>query len=221
MRICRVDTETGSDLGELLADAQAASTPEDCVTEFAIAGGDLGSLNGVEESGGNEWRAGIDGAEPEAVSGGPVGFGDLVFLEYVGAEPDAEQEEVEVPPVGAAAPVALARLVRPRVAVRGPARFDRGRVLVRLHCPRGNGAAGCRGAVSIRFKPSARAKARVGARAAFNLRSGATRVVRAGTTRALRLAVRERRRVRLRVVAGTRAEDGGWRLTGARRFIRG
>lgn len=224
VRICRVDTETGSDLGELLADAKAASTPAGCVTGFAIAGGaDLDSVNGVEESGDGEWRVGIDGTDPEAVGDEPVGFGDLVFLEYAGVEAESESEEregVEVTPLRAPAPVAVPRLLRPRIAVRGPARLRRGHVLVRLGCPRGNGAAGCRGVVSVRFKPDRRARARSGARAGFRLRSGATRVVRARATRALRRATRERPRVRLRVVAATRAEDGGWRLTRARRFIR-
>jgi hypothetical protein len=222
VRICRVDTETGSSLGEALADAQAASTPADCVTEFAIGGGgDLDSLNGVAEAGGNEWRVGIGGDEPTAVAGKPVGFGDLVFLEYAGPESEAaEQEEIDVPPVGAAAPVALARLLRPRVAVRGPARLHRGRVLVRLDCPRGNGGAGCRGAVRVLFKRHRRGRALVGARTGFRLRSGAVRVVRAGTTRALRRTVRRRHRVRLRVVVATRAEDGGLRLTQVKRFIR-
>lgn len=222
VRVCRIDTETGSDLGKVLADAQAASTPADCVTEFAISSGaDLESLNGVAETGDDEWRVGIDGADPEAVGDGPVGFGDFVFLEYAGIGTEAEeQEETEVTPLRAPEPVALTPLLRPRIAVRGPARFRRGQVLVRLGCPRGNGAAGCRGAVSVRFKPGRRAKARSGARAGFRLRSGATDVVRARATRALRQAVRNRRRVRLRVVAGTRAVDGGWRLTRARRFIR-
>lgn len=222
VRICRIDAETGSDLGEVLAEAQAASTPAGCVTEFALAnGGDLESLNGVAESGDDEWRAGIDGSAPTAVGAEPVGLGDLVFLKYTGTT--TEPDEVDVPALrSAAAPAAGAtlRARRPRIFVQGRARLRRGRVLVRLRCPRGNGRLGCRGALQVRFKRRRRGKAQVGASTGFGLSSGTSRVVGPRATRALRRAARTRRRVRLRVVAATRAEDGGLRLTRARRFIR-
>lgn len=223
VRICRIDAETGADLGEVLAAAQAASTPAGCVTEFALAGGgDLESLNGVEESGDDEWRVGIDGSAPTAVGAEPVGLGDLVFLDYTGttSEPD---EDGDVPALRSAAEPAAAaapRVRRPRIFVQGRARLRRGRVLVRLRCPRGNGRLGCRGALQVRFKRRRRGKAQVGASTGFGLGSGTSRVVGPRATRALRRAARTRRRVRLRVVAATRAEDGGLRLTRARRFIR-
>ena len=86
VRMCRVDVEDGSDLGAVLADAKAASTPGGCVSEFATGAGPGGtgvaSLDGVAATAGYGWRIGVDGSATRAESAAPIGFGDLVFLEY-------------------------------------------------------------------------------------------------------------------------------------------
>lgn len=223
VRICRIDVATGSDLAELLTAAEAESTPADCVTEFSAAGGDgvdLASLNGVDEAAGFEWRARIDGGAPTSVATEPVGLGDLVFLAYESKaeESGGQAERVEVAPV-LAPPAARQRPRRPRVAVRGRARLRAGRVLVRLRCPRGSGS-DCRGVLQVRFRPRRDRRLRFGGKAGFRLRAGAAGTVRIRARRPLRRALRRGRRVKLRVVAATRAEDGGVRLTHVRRFLR-
>ena len=94
VRMCRVDTESGSTLAEVLADAEANSTPVPRVTEFTTHGDGLASLNGVAETPEYGWSTRVDGAP----SSGPIGFGDLVFAKFAATVVDpGPAPAVEVP----------------------------------------------------------------------------------------------------------------------------
>lgn len=220
VRMCRVDIESGSSLDAVLADAEATSVPAGCVADFTGDGaaGGLASLNGVAETADYEWRTAVDGSIPTAGNAGAIGFGDLLFLELAAkvADPTAPPK-VQVPPLRAAAK--KQRVQRPRVAVRGRARLRRnGELAVRLECPRGNGQVGCRGVLTVQFRQGQDNRLRFGGSTAFVLPSGDSRTLRVPASEAL-LHSASAGRVRLRVTAATRAEDGALRLTHARRFL--
>ena len=220
VRMCRVDIESGSSLGAVLADAEATSVPAGCVADFSGAGGPGGltSLNGVAETADYEWRTAVNGSAPSAGNEGPIGFGDLLFLDFAAkvANPSAPPK-VQVPALGAAAKQRQGQ--RPRVAVRGRARLrSDGELAVRLECPRGNGQLGCQGVLTVHFRQGQSDRLRFGGSTAFALPSGEGRTLLVPASAALRHSAGEGR-VRLRVTAATRAEDGALRLTHARRFL--
>jgi hypothetical protein len=220
VRMCRVDIESGSSLGAVLADAETTSVPAGCVADFSGAGGTggLASLNGVAETADYEWRSAVNGSAPTAGSAGSIGFGDLLFLDFAAKATDpAEPPKVEVPALGRAAKQRRAQ--RPRVAIRGRAKLQSdGELAVRLECPRGNGQVGCRGVLTVQFRQGQSDRLRFGGSTAFALPSGETRTLLVPASEALRHSAEEGR-VRLRVTAATRAEDGALRLTHARRFL--
>ena len=224
VRMCRVDVESGSDLAAVLGDAQASSVPAGCVGGFATApsggGVRVSSLNGVAETADYGWRVRIDGGPLENEATGPIGFGDLVFLDFAAkvANP-GPAPRVEVP--------ALKRRKRhehrgPRVAVLRKAEWQNGGdVAVRLRCPRGNGGEGCRGTLTIQFRPHRGAGLALGGAAPFEVASGDKGVVTVPATEALRNALARRPRLKLSLTAATRSDDGSVRLTHARRFLAG
>lgn len=224
VRMCRVDVESGSDLEEVLADALAASTPAGCVAEFQAsatgAGVRLASLNGVAETADYEWRSQVDGSAPQAELSEPIGFGDLVFLKFGPkvANP-GEPPDVDVPPLNMTKRHRKAR--GPRIAVRGKAHWHGGAVAVRLGCPRGNGATGCRGTLTIQFRRPRGGRLAMGGSTAFDIGSGESRTVAVPSTKALRHAFGNRPRLKLRITAATGGGDGARRLTRARRFLAG
>jgi hypothetical protein len=224
VRMCRVDVEAGSDLDRLLADAKAASVPSGCIAEFETQGSAAGlriaSLDGVAETAGYEWRAGLDGAAPQVALSTPIGFGDLVFLEFAAKTAGAgPPPKVDVAPLGTPAHRRLRR--GPRVALRGPVRRDGDRVAVRLHCPRGNGQIGCRGSLTIQLRRKWRGRLLDGGSAAFAIRSGDSEVVGVPAGASLRNALSRHSKVKLRITAATRSEDGAIRLTHAKRVLGG
>jgi hypothetical protein len=154
VRMCRVDVEDGSGLGAVLADAQSASTPAACVGEFATSSGPGGtgiaSLDGVAATAEYGWRVQVDGSPAQARTAEPIGFGDLVFLEYGAtvANP-GPAPKVAVPPVGPVKPQARRGA---RISIRGGARWNDGRVEVEARCPRGLGGGGCRGLLTAQFR---------------------------------------------------------------------
>ncbi len=223
VRMCRVDIETGAGLDEVLADAKAASVPASCVAEFQTeasgAGVRLLSLDGVAETSDYEWRARVNGSAAQAELAEPVGFGDLVFLQFEAkvANP-SEPPRVDVPPVKAAdRPKGTSG---PRVRLRGKARWDDGAVTVRLRCPRGNGA-GCRGTLTVQFRGHRGGRLILGGSTGFEIGSGEDGVVTVPATAALRHALPNRPRLKLHITAATDGADGAKRLTRARRFLRG
>jgi hypothetical protein len=218
VRMCRVDIESGSSLGTVLGDAKAASTPAGCVDEFtAVAGGaGVSSLDGVAETPEYGWQVRVDGGPLSSEANEPIGFGDLVFLRFAAkvANPGSAPR-VEVPPVKAPK---RRRAKGPRVAVLPKAQW-RGGVAVRLRCPRGNGEAGCRGTLTIQFRDRRGARLALGGSAPFEVASGSTRIVTVPPASALAQVLAVRPRVKLRLTAATRDEEGAVRLTHARRFL--
>jgi hypothetical protein len=221
VRMCRVDVASGSDVAAVLGDAEGSSSPAGCVAGFAVqasAGGvRVSSLNGVAAGNGYDWRVRVDGGASQGEATEPIGFGDLVFLdlEAKGASP-APPVKVEVP----ALKKAKRHHVRgPRVSVRGRAHLSDGQVSVRLGCPRGNGAVGCRGVLTLQFRQHRGGSLARGGTTGFEIDSGAVQEVTIDAGETLRQALAERHRVKLRLTAATRSEDAGVRLTHARRFV--
>lgn len=224
VRMCRVDVESGSDLSAVLGEAEASSAPAGCVDDFALVtsadGIRVSSLNGVVETPEYGWRIGIDGAAPQRETADPIGFGDLVFLKFEAtvANPGAAPR-VNVPPVKGSK---QHRVHGPRIAVLRKAQWqEESGVAVRLRCPRGNGAEGCRGTLTIQFRRHSGGGLTLGGSAPFEVASGARRNVTVPAEEALRQALTERPQLKLRLTAATRDEAGAVRLTHARRFIAG
>lgn len=218
VRMCRVDVAAGSSLGQVLGEAETASAPAGCVAGFTAqsdgGGTTVGALNGVAANGRYGWRGGIDGATPEAKLAGPIGFGDLVFLQYGAtvANPGASPR-ASVPPL---AKRKRGKARRARVGLRRSVGWDDG-VAVRLRCPRGLGTAGCRGTLTVQFRD--RGDLALGGSAGFQLASGARGTVVVPASAALRQALASEQALRLRVTAATRGEDGAVRVTHGKRFL--
>lgn len=224
VRMCRVDIEAGSDLSQLLTAAEAASAPSGCVVEFqaqmGAAGVRLTSLNGVAETTDYEWQARVDGSAPRAELATPIGFGDLVFLKFAPKDANpSEPPHVDVAPVTGTTQQRRAR--GPRVAVQGKARLRAGMVSVRLECPRGNGATGCRGTLTIQFRGHSGRRLIPGGSSGFEISSGESEVVAVPATESLQDAAGNRPKLKLRITAATDDTEGTMRLTHARRFLRG
>ncbi len=223
VRMCRVDVENGSGLGEALAAAKTASTPAACVTEFATAAGPGGvgisSLNDVAASADYAWRVQVDGASPRLESDEPIGFGDLVFLKF----------EATVADPGPATKVVIAPVKAskrrgnhgPRVSLRGKARWNDGVVEIGLRCPRALGAAGCRGLMTAQFRKQRGGRLVGAGSAAFAVGSGSGSRLAIPATASLRKQLADRPRLKLRLTAATRGENGAVRLTHAKRFLAG
>ena len=90
-----------------------------------------------------------------------------------------------------------------------------------LRCPRGNGAGGCRGTLTLQFRMRRRLPLLSGGSAPFELASGERRTLSVPATEALREALAARPWLKLRIAAATRGDAGGIRLTHTRRFISG
>ncbi len=222
VRMCRVDVPSGSDLATVLADAQASSVPAGCVSQFATAAGAAGtkieSLDGVPVGGGWAWQVRIDSGEATTETSAPIGFGDLVYLKLAAQGPNpGPAPQVTVPPVHAAPRPTPAGA---RIAIRGRAHWRHGAVAVALRCPRGLGAEGCRGLLSLRFGDGG-GGTKPGGSTAYAVRSGAGTTVSVPPSPALRRALAAGERVRLRLFAATRGETGVVRVTRAKRFLAG
>jgi hypothetical protein len=77
VRFCAVNASAGATLAAFLAAAQAASTPAECVTSFAVTGAVVSEVNGQAGS----WRLRLNRApEQPAAEARTVAFGDLVAL---------------------------------------------------------------------------------------------------------------------------------------------
>jgi hypothetical protein len=219
VRMCRVDSETGADLAQVLGDAETASTPAGCVAGFnastSSAGVHVDSLDGVAETADYGWRAGLDGGAPQSEAGETVGLGDLVFLQF-GAKTanPGPAPKVDVPPLKK---TKHSRARGPRVSVRGKAHLRAGGVAIRLRCPRGNGAGGCRGTLTVQYRVGRGNSLRTLGTAGFEIDSGTAQTIAVDGGDALTTALAQR--PRLSLIAATRAEDGSVRLTHARRIV--
>jgi hypothetical protein len=223
VRMCRVDVGDGSGLGAVLAAAKATSTPAGCVSEFAVEAGSGGtaiaSLDGVSATPDYGWRVAVDGSAPAARSGEPIGFGDLVFLEFAAMRVDpGPAPKVAVP---ALKPVKRLPNRGPRVSLRGEARWSAAGVKVELRCPRGLGEGGCRGLLSAQFRKHRGGRLLAGGSAAFAVAAGSRGALTLPATAALRKRLADGRRLKLRLTAATRDEVGAVRFTHAKRFLAG
>lgn len=226
VRMCRVDVPSGSDLATLLTAAETESVPSVCVSQFATSadggGTAIASLDGVAADASYKWRVRIDGGAASVASSEPIGFGDLVFLQYAAMVADpGPAPQVEVPPLGAPAAQPPASAVRTRVSISGRAGWKDGTLSVVLACPRGVGAGGCGGLLTARFRSHAGGKLRLGGSAEFRLAAGSHDRVELGANRALRRRLAAGGRVRLRLTAVTRGETGEAWVTRAKRFVSG
>jgi hypothetical protein len=221
VRMCRVDVATGADLEQVLAEAETSSSPAGCVAGFGASAGAAGvqveSVNGVAQTSDYEWRASLDGGAVQSEAPETVGLGDLVFLQFAAkvANPDPAPK-VEVP---ALKKTKKHRVRGPRVSVRGKAHLQGDGIAVRLRCPRGNGAGGCRGTLTVQYRQGD--GLRTLGSTGFAVESGAARSVAVSGGDALTAALAARARLRLRLTAATRSEDGSVRLTHARRIVSG
>lgn len=223
VRMCRVDVASGSDLGEVLAAAETASTPAACVTEFAAdtdpAGIAVSSLNGVAGTAEYGWRVRVDGSAPQARTDEPIGFGDLVFLKFEAKVADpGPAPRVTVPAVVAARQRAKRGA---RISIHRGVDWHGGGIAVEVSCPRGLGAGGCRGLLSAQFRKRRGGRLLAAGSTAYEVGSGDRKRLTIPATEALRMRLAERRRVKLRLTAATRSDDGAVRLTHAKRFLAG
>jgi hypothetical protein len=223
VRMCRVDVESGSGLGEVLADAETASTPAACVSEFVAdegpGGTGLSSLNGVTETTDYGWHIRVDGSAPRVQTDEPIGFGDLVFLKFAAKVADpGPAPKVVVPAVE---PARQRPQRGPRVSInRGADWSDRG-VEIELGCPRGLGEAGCRGFLTAQFRRHRGGQLIAAGSTTYEIGSGARERLTIPATEALRKRLALGHRLKLRLTAATRSEDGAVRLTRAKRFLAG
>ncbi len=223
VRMCRVDVGDGSGLGEVLADAKAASAPAGCVSEFATSSGPGGvgiaSLDGVAANAEYGWRVQVDGSAARAETDETIGFGDLVFLQFAAKVADpGPAPKVVVPPLRAAKQRAARGA---RISLRGPARWSDGGVEIGARCPRGLGAGGCRGLLTAQFRKHRGGPLVAAGSVAYAVGSGSGSRLTVAATAALRAQLAERGRVKLRLTAATRGEDAAVRLTHAKRFLAG
>jgi hypothetical protein len=76
LKLCRTTAPVGAPVNDVLTAAQAESMPPGCVTELALDGDTIVSVNG--KAGG--WLASLDGKSETLAAAQPVGFGDIVAL---------------------------------------------------------------------------------------------------------------------------------------------
>lgn len=221
VRMCRVDVESGASLDQVLGEAKASSSPAGCVAGFEASAGAAGvhvsSLDGVAETADYGWRASLDGGTAKSELDETTGLGDLVFLQFAAkvANP-GPAAKVDVPPLKKPK---RHRARGPRVSVRGKALLRDGGVAVRLRCPRGNGEAGCHGTLTVQARLPQGGGLRALGTAGFEIGSGASQLVTIDGGSSLADALSRGERLKLRLTAATRAEDGSVRLTHARRFL--
>jgi hypothetical protein len=223
VRMCRVDVEDGSGLGEVLTAAKTASTPGACVSEFATSsapgGTGVESLDGVATTPEYGWRVQVDGSAARAETIAPIGFGDLVFLKFGATVADpGPAPKVAVPPV---VPVKRRASRAPRISLADGAHWKDGGVEVRVRCPRGLGDGDCRGLLTAQFRKHRGGRLIAGGSTAYGIGSGSAIGLTIPATGALRTQLERRRRLTLRLTAATRGEDGAVRLTHAKRFLAG
>jgi hypothetical protein len=198
--------------------------PSGCVSQFettaAEGGTAIASLDGVAANADYRWRMRVDSGPASVASTEPVGFGDLVFLQYGAVVPNpGPAPKGEVPPVGA--PAQQPGAIRARVSIVGRAGWRNGALSLVLTCPRGVGAAGCAGLLTARFRSHPGGRLRLGGSTEFRLAAGARGTVRLTANRALRQRLAGGRRVKLRLTAVTRGEAGEAWVTEAKRFVSG
>jgi hypothetical protein len=196
-RACFLDAPVGGTVAQLLANT-AGALPEGCATDVRTANDELTSINGVAADAQRHWVVSVDGGEASATLDAPLALGSIVRATMVSrpGTPPAPAETT-LPPVTPApneaprrAKAKLTSKENERLALRS------GRVKVRIACPRGLGAAGCKGVVRVTYKQGTHR--RVAGRKQFTLRSGAHKTVRVKLSKRFRkLVARKARSVRI------------------------
>ena len=151
-------------------DAEAGATPAGCVDRIRARRRGPRLLNGVAETPEYGWSTRVDGAP----SGGPIGFGDLVFAKFAATVADpGPAPAVEVPALkpGPEPQAAGTARGRPRQGAGAAATA----ISVVLRCPRGNGEAGCRGTLAVQFRKRRGGPLLDGGSALFEVGSGERR----------------------------------------------
>jgi hypothetical protein len=225
-RMCKVTAPIGATVAQLLEDGEHASSPAYCVSDLSLQGEALARLNGVSgEPGKATWEVRRDGGPPEAQTDGALGLGALVQVRLVssgGAPPTPP------PAFGEAnAPTAQASLLPPRThhtaATPAPARLriglgtltrvTHGSLTLRLGCPRGTEAEGCRGLVRVhiglRSPRDRRVRSHVVGEREVHLQAGASTTVRIALSRSALRALDEREDRVARIVAAMRDPRSG------------
>ena len=99
VRLCKAFAPAGAALPEVLAAAQAASSPSGCVSSFEVSDGRVVAINGIAADNAEEaWLLRLDRGAETVAGEQPVGFGDVVALR-LGVNPSTQQG-----PVGPAGP---------------------------------------------------------------------------------------------------------------------
>jgi hypothetical protein len=216
-RACSLQAPVGGTVADVLA-ATADALPKGCAADVQIAGEGAGrrlaAVNGVAAGAEREWMVSVDGRPATEQLGETVALGSVVRAELVtlpGAETAAPKppENAPLPPV---TPVESAKPRRARATLgkRDRLRLRAGAVKLAVGCPRGLGAAGCRGVIRVRYKAGKRT--RTAGSAPFAVASGARMQVRVKLERSFRRLVAGSRKGRaVRIVAATR--DQGTRST--------
>ena len=215
-RLCSIEAGVGTPLAEVLAGAAATAQPAGCVSELRVEsrGGEsrVTSVNTVgEQPGAAVWEASLDGAPSQSALSGDAQLGSVVSLALRGVSGGASVQPDEPTPVPEvvrpATRLAKARLARNRTMVlrRG------GSVRVMVRCPRGLGATGCPGMVTVRFRPAGRGgPLKPAGSTTFVLASAENRLVSVKLRpRLRRLAERSGRGRRVRIEAATRDPGTG------------
>ena len=91
VRMCKAFAPAGAALPEVLAAAQAASSPSGCIGSFEVDGGQVVAIDGVSpENEDQAWLLRLDRRAETGAGEQPVGFGDVVALR-LGADPATRQ----------------------------------------------------------------------------------------------------------------------------------
>ena len=174
VRMCRVDVKAGSDLDEVLGDAETASTPGACVSEFATSvgpgGTGISSLDGVAATPDYDWRVG----RRLGPAGGKRRADRLRRPRLPQVRSDGCRPRPGAQGRGAAGRRGEAALPPRARGSRsaGEARWRQGGVEVELRCPRGLGAGGCRGLLTAQFREHRGGHLLAGGSTAYEVGSG-------------------------------------------------
>jgi hypothetical protein len=215
-RLCSIEGAVGAPLSEVLAQAADSAEPTYCVSDLRVAesGGEarVASVNTVgEQPGAAFWEASLDGAPAQRALVGHTELGSVISLALRGV-PGGAPVQPDQPTPAPAVDRPVERLAKARLARNRTMRLRRGgRVNVAVRCPRGLGATGCPGTVTVKFRsnrPDGRLKP--AGRAMFVLDSGETRLVSVTLRPRLRKLVEgSDRGRRVRIEAATRDPDTG------------
>ncbi|HUA75930.1 MAG TPA: IPT/TIG domain-containing protein [Solirubrobacteraceae bacterium] len=80
IQLCSTTASSGASLPEVLAAAQAKSSPAGCVSQYEMGSGGLTSLNGATAKSGGGWKLSLDNGTEHAAASQTIGFGEVIGL---------------------------------------------------------------------------------------------------------------------------------------------